>query len=156
MLRTPRLTPLTVFLVAGAALGALALRTPPAAVACAVEESPLHEPMETMNAAMRFFAKTGANAENRDKALEWIAKFQSSVVTCKVMTPQTASAVPDAERAVFVTGFRRMMVDVLAASCRLEKALLDGRYDEANQIAREELKALKAAGHEKYEGEDEH
>ncbi len=154
MLQRSRLTPLTLILVAGAAFGALAWRPAPAAVVLEGEESPIHEHMENMNAAMRFFGKTGASAENRDKALEWIAKFQTSVVACKTMTPATAEKIEEAKRAEFVAGYRTMMVDVLATSCKLEKALMAGKYDEANKIAREELKALKDAGHEKYEGDD--
>ncbi len=154
MLQRSSLKPLTLFLVAGAAFGALAWRPAPASSASSIDESPIHDHMESMNAAMRFFAKTGASAENRDKALEMISKFQTAVVACKVMTPGTATAVEEAKRAEFVAGYRTMMVDVLATSCRLEKALLTGKYEEANKIAREELKALKDAGHEKYEGDD--
>lgn len=155
MLQRSRLTPLTLVLVAGAAFGALAWRPAPSAAVRVDEESPIHEHMETMNGAMRFFGRTGASAENRDKALEWIAKFQASVVACKVLTPETASKVEEAKRAEFVAGYRTMMVDVLATSCKLEKALMAGDYEAANKVAREELKALKEAGHEKYEG-DEH
>lgn len=156
MVRTTTLAPLTLLLVAGAAVGALAWRpaAAPAAAQLEEEESPIHEQMEVMNASLRFFLKTGANAENRERALESIAKFQGAIVASKSLTPATAAKVEEAKRAEFVTGYRKVLVDVLAASCRLEGALLDGKYDEANRIAREELTALKKSGHDKYEGEE--
>jgi len=152
MVRSLRLAPLTLVLVAGAAVSATAFRPTP--VVERAEGSPIHEHMETMNAALKFFAKTGASAENRVKAFEQLEKFQASVVACKSMTPETAKAVEEAKRAEFVAGYRSMLVDALSNSCRMEKALLEGKYDDANRIAREDMNALKKAGHDKYEGDD--
>lgn len=154
MVRTTALAPLTLVLIAGAAVGTLAWRPAPTVAPLVDEESPLHDQMEEMNAAMRFFLKTGASAENRVKALETVAKFQGAIVASKSMTPATAAQVEEAKRAEFVTGYRKMLVEVLATSCRLEAALLEGKYDDANRIAREDLAALKKSGHDKYEGEE--
>ncbi len=161
-LRLPFSAPLSVLLVASAALAAGAWRSMPAAPLAAStprlesqgdEASPIGEQMETMNAAMRFFLKTGATAENRATALEWVGKFQAAIVTSKGLTPPSAAKVEAGARAEFEAGYRRMLVDVLAATCRLEAAVLDSKYDEANRIAREELTKLKKAGHDKYEEE---
>lgn len=154
--RSLRFAPLTAVLIGAGAFASLAWK-PVAVVAptpLAVDESPIHDHMEEMNAAMRFFLKTGVSAENRAQGLEWIAKFQAGVVAAKVHEPESAAKVEAARKAEFVTGFRKMLVDVLATSCRLETAILDGKYEEANRIAREELTKLKKDGHDKYEEED--
>jgi hypothetical protein len=105
--------------------------------------------MEQMNGSLRFLLK-GVTAENKDKALEAVAKFQSSLVAAKSLTPEGMAAAD-------VPGFRKMLVQVLATSCRLETAVLDGKFDEANKIAKDELTKLKKEGHDKYApDEDDH
>jgi hypothetical protein len=157
-LRFSRFAPLSALLVGAAALAAVAWRPLPSAPLASVasqgdETSPLGEQMETMNAALRFFLKTGASAENRAAALDWVSKLQTSIVVSKGLAPAAAAKVDEAARAEFVTGFRMLLVEVLATTCKLETALLEGKYDEANRVAREELTKLKKSGHDKYEEE---
>jgi hypothetical protein len=147
---------LALFAAIGAvALGSLAYRstastTPVAAPAAALGtvDGPLHDAMEQMNACMRFFLKEGAKAENKDKALETVAKMQSAVLVSKLEKPKD---LPAAE----LPGYRKMLVDVLATTCRIELAILDGKFDEANKIAKEELTKLKKDGHDRYQPEEE-
>lgn len=154
--RSFRIAPLSALLIAGAAFGALALRpVTEAPQSLVMEESPIHEHMEVMNGAMRFFLKTGVTAENRDKALEWAQKFQNAVVAAKGFAPSPVGELDAEHKAQFDLGYRKTMVDVLAASCRLELAILDGKYEEATRVAREELGKLKKQGHDTYTKEEE-
>jgi len=157
--RALRIAPLSVLLVASVSIGALALRpdAPAANSALTADDSPIHDHMEVMNGAMRFFLKTGVTAENREKALEWTEKFQAAVVASKSLAPETAAKVEESKRAAFVADYRKMLVEVLASSCRLETAILDGKYEDATRVAREELGKLKKQGHDKFtEDEEEH
>jgi hypothetical protein len=119
-------------------------------------EDALEHAMESMNGALKSMLK-GIDATSRDKALEQIAKFQSNLLTAKLLTPPMAEKIDAAKRPEFVAGYRRKLVDVLSASAKVEAAILDGKYDEANKVVKEELTRLKKEGHDKYQEEkDEH
>jgi membrane-bound lytic murein transglycosylase B len=157
MSRLPfRLIP--VALLAVAVCGFLAwspVRASAAAAGSASEEEELEHAMEAMNGCVKAWAK-GLDASNRDKALEQVAKFQTNVLVSKLQTPPEAAKVEDSKRAEFLTGFRRKLVDVLAASCKLETALIDNKFDDANKVVKQELLRLKKEGHDAYQGKEEH
>jgi hypothetical protein len=117
------------------------------------KDSPLEGDMNTMKAELRALGK-GINAESRDKALERIANFQKAVLAAKLETPPTAAEVPADKKAEYVAGFRRKLIEVLATSCKLETAVIDGKYDDATKIVTNDLKQLQNEGHDKYKGKD--
>ena len=116
-------------------------------------ENPLEGDMNTMKAELRALGK-GINAESRDKALERIANFQKAVLAAKLETPPNAADVPADKKAEYVAGFRRKLIEVLATSCKLETAVIDGKYDDATKIVTSDLKQLQTEGHDKYKGKD--
>lgn len=118
-------------------------------------ESPLAEAMETMNSAMRSMAK-GIDAASRDKALENVAKMQAALLTAKLEKPAEAAKVEASKQAEFLGGYRKMMAQLLIATGQLEIALVDNQFVEANRVVKEELLRLKKAGHDAYQGEEEH
>lgn len=135
-------------LVAAAALGlAAALPATAPAVPSAVVDGPLEEAMESMNGALKSLLK-GVDASTKDKALENVARMQGAIVAAKVEKPKDLSAEE-------LVGYRKLLVELLGATCKLEVALLDGKFDEANKIAKDELTRFKKEGHDKYQKEEE-
>ena len=104
--------------------------------------------MEQMNGCLKSLLK-GINAETKDKALETLAKMQSAVLVAKLEKPHDLK--PEE-----LLGYRRMLVDLLALTCRVEGAVLDGKFDDANKLVKEELTKLKKDGHDKFQKEEKH
>jgi hypothetical protein len=104
--------------------------------------------MEQMNGAMRQMLK-GMDASNRDKSLELVARFQSGLLAAKLEKPHGVSAPED------LAAFRKALVEVLATSCTLETALLEGRFEDANKLVKEDLTRLKKDGHDRFQIEEE-
>ena len=149
-----------VLLVAAAALGLIAWLPARAQEKGRPEhgqekENALEGAMNTMKAELRGLSK-GINADNRDKSLERIANFQKAVLAAKLETPDTIAKVEDAKKAEFKAGFRKQLIEVLVTSCKLETAVLDGKYDDAAKLISGDLKKLQDEGHEKYRGKEEH
>lgn len=113
----------------------------------AVEQS-----MRQMNAAMKVLGK-GITAETRDAALQQLSKFQAALITAKEQTPVSIEQVAEGERAEYLTGFRKHLVEVLKVAGDAEIAVLDGKYDVAQDLVRAKLAGLKKEGHDKYQHE---
>ena len=148
------------FLLGAAALGLAAANAPTSQEPGKHEEhaggdEALEHAMEAMNGSLKALLK-GVDANNKDKALEHVAKLQTNVLIAKLATPPMAEKLDAAKRPAFLAGYRHKLVDVLAASCKLEAAILDGKFDEANKVAKEELTRLKKEGHDEYQEEEEH
>jgi hypothetical protein len=117
------------------------------------EESPLHEAMEHMNAALRK-ADRALKAGDAATALAGLSEFQRNVVAAKTELPPKAETVPETERAAFVAGYRRTLIDVLRISCDVEQALVEGRLDDARVAFAEKLRPMETTGHERFTDED--
>ncbi|MFN0243110.1 MAG: cytochrome b562 [Planctomycetota bacterium] len=128
------------------ARSAAAARATPA-VSDAVEQS-----MRQMNAAMKVLGK-GITAETRDNTLQQLSKFQAAVVAAKELTPASIEQVAEDKRAEYLVGFRKQMVEVLKVAGDAEIAVLDGKYDVAQELVRAKLGGLKKEGHDKYQHE---
>ena len=155
---------LTVCLLVAGALAAVAwsslaraAATPPASVAstsiASIDEE-LEGSMREMNGALKALGK-GVTAETRDAALEALSKFQRGVVSAKTATPGMAAKLDEKSRPEFVAGYRKALVEVLKLACDAELAILDGKYKDADDILKNKLMALKKAGHDKYQEEEE-
>lgn len=112
----------------------------------------LEQSMRHMNSAAKALGK-GITAENRDVALEQIAKFESALLSAKLHTPDTAEAIEASKRPAFVAEFRKALTEALKVACDVEIAILDGKYDEAQGLVRTGLGGLKKAGHDKFQDE---
>lgn len=109
----------------------------------------LEESMESMNGALKSLLKGGISAETKDKSLEAVVRMQTAIVAAK-------SAKPHDLNAEELLGYRKMMADLLATTAKLEVAILDGKFEDANKLAKDELTRFKKEGHDKYQKEEEH
>ncbi len=109
----------------------------------------LEESMESMNGALKTLLKGGITAETKDKSLEAVVRMQTAIVAAKSGKPHDLNAEE-------LVGYRKMMADLLATTCKLEVAILDGKFDDANKLAKDELTRFKKEGHDKYQKEEEH
>lgn len=109
----------------------------------------LEESMESMNGALKSLLKGGISAETKDKSLEAVVRMQTAIVAAK-------SAKPHDLNAEELLGYRKMMADLLATTAKLEVAILDGKFEDATKLAKDELTRFKKEGHDKYQKEEEH
>jgi len=64
-----------------------------------------------------------------------------------------ADAITDAkEKAAFVLGFRKQLIQMEKALLDMETAALDGKTDEAKKIYNDTIKPMKKEGHARYKG----
>jgi soluble cytochrome b562 len=109
----------------------------------------LEDSMESMNGALKTLLKGGITAETKDKSLEAVVRMQTAIVAAKSGKPHDLNAEE-------LVGYRKMMADLLATTCKLEVAILDGKFEDANKLAKDELTRFKKEGHDKYQKEEEH
>lgn len=109
----------------------------------------LEDSMESMNGALKTLLKGGITAETKDKSLEAVVRMQTAIVAAKSGKPHDLNAEE-------LVGYRKMMADLLATTCKLEVAILDGKFEDATKLAKDELTRFKKEGHDKYQKEEEH
>ena len=109
----------------------------------------LEQSMETLNGALKGLMKGGISAETKDKSLETLVRMQSAIVAAKSEKPHDLSAEE-------LVGYRAMMADMLGLTCKIEVATLQGKFDDANKLVKDELTRFKKEGHDKYQKEEEH
>ncbi len=112
----------------------------------------LEQAMRQINGVGKALGR-GITDDNRDESLAQIAKLQSAVIAAKAMTPDTAAAVAADARPAFMTEYRKTLVEVLKVACDMEIAILDGKYEAAQDLMKTQLGALKKSGHDKFQGE---
>jgi soluble cytochrome b562 len=89
--------------------------------------------------------------------METVAKLavdmERAVWDAKTKTPEKADSISDAkEKAEFVLGFRKQLIQLEKALLDLEVAALDGKADDAKKIYTETIKPMKKEGHARYKG----
>jgi soluble cytochrome b562 len=138
---TPRrlVLPLVLALVAGVAYATL--QEP--------ETRHLEEIMEDLRSDLKDAGK-GVDAKDREAAWKSIGSFQRQVLAAKQGIPEKASSVPAAERPAFVTAYRTRMSDLLKASCDAEKAILAGKFDEADKVLKEVIWPMQKPAHKEF------
>lgn len=109
--------------------------------------------MGQMKDALEVLEK-GIKADNRDAALEELAKFQTAVIAAKAQVPDSASKVDEKKRAEFVADFRASLAEALKLACDAEIAVVKGKYKDADSLVRNKLAATKSAGHSKFDPND--
>lgn len=109
----------------------------------------LEQSMETLNGALKGLLKGGISAETKDKSLETLVRMQSAIVAAKSEKPKDLSAEE-------LVGYRSMMAEMLGLTCKIEVATLQGKFDDANKLVKDELTRFKKEGHDKYQKEEEH
>jgi hypothetical protein len=149
-----RLVPVLVFTIAlGAVSSVLVLRAHASASPADPAEAAIEQAMGQMNDALEVLSK-GVTAENRDAALDELAKFETALIAAKSQVPASAQKVDEKKRPAFVAEFRKSLLDALKIACDAEAAVADGKFKEADKLIANKLGAMKSAGHGKFKGED--
>ena len=99
-----------------------------------VKKSELSGEMEDMDESMKKLKRTVRKAEQNPESLKLIAEMQAKCVSSKGMIPTKVEKLPEAERAKFITAYRKEMAAVIIDLCQMEQALLDGDNDKAKEI----------------------
>jgi len=116
-------------------------------------ETQLAQQMETIEDTLKGLRKHLKEPATWPQALEALAEIERLSLACKALAPAAAEKLPEAERAAFVTAYRRTMVDFLMRQLELEAALLDGDA-EAAKAAFDRLRAMEDSAHERFAPED--
>jgi hypothetical protein len=116
-------------------------------------ESELASHMEKIEDTVKLLRKNLKDDTTRSEALEALAEIQRLSLVCKGLTPSNAEKLPEAERAAFVTAYRRTMVDFLTRQLELEAALLDGDAA-ATKAAFDRFREMEDSAHERFAPED--
>ena len=116
-------------------------------------ETELGQHMEKLEDTLKGLRKSLKDPAALPAALSALAEIESLTLQCKLLTPETAAKLPEAERAAFVTAFRRTMVDFLTHQLELEAALLDG---DATKIkaAFDKVREMEDPAHERFAPEE--
>ena len=99
-----------------------------------VKKSELNDRMEDMDDAFKKLKRTVRKADQNEESLKLINELQAKAVECKAMIPTKAQKVPEADRARFVSAYRREMAALLMDFCQMEQAILDGDNAKAVDI----------------------
>jgi soluble cytochrome b562 len=116
-------------------------------------ETELQKKMEEVETGLKKLRRTLRKPEDNADSLKTIAGVKAAMEACKKLAPDMASSIPEADRAKFVEAYRKDMDAVIAEMGKMEKAVKDGKNDEAQEILKK-LKEMEEAGHEKYIKED--
>lgn len=119
-----------------------------------LQESELAHHMEAIEDGVRSLRKELKDESSWPAALATLAEVQRLSLACKLLAPETARALPEAERAALVRAYRGTMVEFLRRQLELEDALLVGDAA-AVQGAFERLREMEDSSHERFAPEDE-
>ena len=112
---------------------------------------PLEEAMESMKAGMK---RLGREIGAKDAAAwKTLNGMQAAILKAKDQEPPIIKTKPEAERAAALAGYRTMMAQTLAATCKLEQEILAGKWEEANKTLTDELRPMEKKGHNEYKGD---
>ena len=75
------------------------------------------------------------------------------ILKAKDQEPPILKTKPEAERAAVLAGYRAMMAQTLAVTCKLEQEILAGKWEEANKTLTDELRPMEKKGHNEYKGD---
>jgi hypothetical protein len=132
--------------------------TPPAVAATGepgkVKKSELHEHMESIEEAMKKLRRTIRKSDGSAETLELISHIEQEALVCKGMVPSRAATLPEAERAKFLSAYRKDMAGFITQVLQMESAVIDGDADKAVTIYKG-LKTVEDDSHDKYMQPDE-
>ncbi len=116
-------------------------------------ETELAQQMEKLEDQLKPLRKHLRPDGSRADALTALVEIQRLSLACKTLVPEIAAKLPESERAVLVTAYRRTMVDFLLRQLELEGALLDG--DEAAiEAAVDRFREMEDSAHERFAPEE--
>ena len=121
-------------------------------LAAAADDTELAKQMEETDDLLKKLRKSLKMPAENPQSLELISKLQQLTVTQKALVPAKAADMPEAEKAKFVTGYRKDMAVLLTHFAQIEMAVLDGDNAKAEELFKG-LKKIEDDGHEKYSDE---
>ena len=116
-------------------------------------ESELAQLMEKLEDQLKPLRKNLREDGSPAVARAALVEIERLTLACKELEPSAAAKLPEAERAAFVTAFRRTMVDFLTRQLELEAALLDGDAAAA-QAAFDRFREMEDSSHERFAPEE--
>ncbi len=117
------------------------------------DHGPLEERMHAMEDSIRALRRSLRDPARQAESLASLAKLEADIIAAKSETPRMAPKVPEAERPKFVADYRREMIRMLEQSLAVEKAVLDGKQEEA-LAAFEALRGLEDPAHARFTEEE--
>jgi Spy/CpxP family protein refolding chaperone len=112
-------------------------------------ETPLSQQMEKIDDAMTFLKRGLRDPAKREECLAQVASAQAACVAAKLLVPKMAVTTAEAERAAFVTNYRKGMAALLIEFTNLELSLLNGDQ-EASLASYKKLEKMKDEGHDAF------
>ena len=116
-------------------------------------EDSLHEQMEQLQQAMGKLRRAMRDESQLPAALEALTEMQTAIVLSKAQVPDSAKAIAEGDRARYVAGYRKMLIELCTKTLALESALIDRNKDAAKTLFRE-IRGMEETGHDKYQGEE--
>jgi hypothetical protein len=113
------------------------------------KDTELSKKMEEIQDHLKKLRRSVKDSANNKDTLETLSKLEELTVASKSLVPAKLSSVPEAERAKFVTGYRKSMAALLEHFCKIETAVLDNDNAKAEELYKQ-LKKIEDDGHEKY------
>ncbi len=113
-------------------------------------DTDIEKAMGQMSGAVRKLKKQVSDSAQNAASLELVATIRAGALEAKKHVPLRAADVPESDRAAFVADFQKRMDEFLDAVGKLERALQDGKNDEAGPLLKE-LGRLQKAGHKDFE-----
>ncbi len=119
------------------------------------DDTRLHDKMEMMQDHYRTLGRglRRPSADDLPSLLDAVQQLEILTVQTKVLIPKKAATIDEADRPTFIQAYRMKQIETLETLLKMERALLDLNFDEAN-VQWDALKDDKAEGHEQFK-EDE-
>ncbi|MCB9834328.1 MAG: hypothetical protein H6807_17830 [Planctomycetes bacterium] len=111
----------------------------------------LEKCMKELKGAMRRMRKSLGDEAQKGENLAQILVMQKALIEAKSLVPGVAAK--SEKKDEMILKYRGMMLDCLAATIKMERAVLDGKGDEAKAAMRE-LQELQDSGHASFKVED--
>jgi hypothetical protein len=108
--------------------------------------TPLAQQMTKIDDAMTFLKRGLRDPAKHDDCLAQVATAQAACIAAKLLVPKMAATTAEAERAAFVTNYRKGMAALLIEWTNLELTLLNGDKD-ASLASYKKLEAMEEEGH---------
>jgi soluble cytochrome b562 len=113
------------------------------------DDTPLAKAMDEMGDHYKALKKIIKDPAKNAESLALVDKSIAAAVISKAHMPKVIEKAPEAEKAKLIAGYRKAMAEVIAAYCKLEIELVEGKNEQAAETLKT-LKDLEEKGHEVY------